>query len=1644
MTDSNINNLLNNKEEKENENKILNINDLLNNNEEENKEQIEENKRRIGKGKIETPETDALFQRFDNQPLSSLSKIINKSNAGIVDFFDNRFLGDQRSFDEILENRSRLINEAKEKNEKISEELTKTKTSQVIRGSITGPLKAINETVEFVDDIYDYLAGNPYDNNDLIDYSYFEREDDGAFFYIPQAITQFLLPMGIFSKGLKGIKNPWTRNLIAGFLTDFIVEDPYEQNLYNMIDEYEGALEPIIDIFKMPASIFKADDDISPIEARLRKAFGGAVIGEVLTGLSVALKAFRNSKFAPRILTTLEQKRKLKFQDLGIDNAGNELLDVKVIDLLKPLDIKKTSTKPKIYDLPDTRGQGKFYHGSSQEITLFEGGEAISSQNIYGNGFYTTDDLITGSKYQKKGKKQILKPEIPIAKGIKKESDLPYGIQSDLKKLNITNQELNQLTTPSIKVPSSNRLRDLANQARQFPIDNPFSGGIRTIKENFNKIADRLDELADNPPRTPDFKPITYEITEKQPVNFYDLDQTIDADLKTFVNNFDDSPFDDIVSLAANNLGNNYTLGELFDEIRAYSNARGVSSNTVIDDIFGSFQDYFKEKGFGGFTHEGGKKAGKAKRLHQVRIYFDPANQIDLNKVDFDDILPTPEVGDKIESTFNPTITGGGVEQLEDYILNISEYFKSTDELGKWARSVSLGDMFAASQRQTNGQAIEAAQFFLQEFGPFKKTTNGKLINNPRYLPSTTITINQLMNKNGERVFNLSTALHNAIALKNVDLIKEIKPAFLKEVQLLKDIVYLNKGVGSLTSQTLGARRIAGDLRDVGATAEDFGKKSRGTENIEDINKQFIEDEGVSEIDQTFNKIFDLVEQGDEEAALALTRLTKYLNIAGGNPEVMKHMVKKGLLLKGVEFTNEIFINSILSGPPTHIVNLLSTSLNTLAKPLTQSLGAAKITFRKNMNITFPETILKRQDNLAFRPEFNTDEFIKGWKQFIYMSQSLGDAFNIARKAFQVNENVLDRGAMVSDAQRVSRNINAEDIRNFANQNIVTRSTVKPFLDTRIAETWIPSIYNNFRRINGFGSRMLITEDEFLKQVNFRSYVKAESWEQGIRKGLQGEKLKNYIQTQSEKVFKIVDTGSTRKLPTSITDLYKKAKDYAAEVTFTKDLDPRSFSGGIQNFAKHPYGRVVFPFVRTPINIFKTQMRYTFAVNTVMSEYRQALRSTDPNIAARARGEMYLAGGFLSMGALIARDMENPFAEVGMTGGGPNTVGFGDAIEANRILVKQLKEEGWQPYSFRFLVRDSDGEIVLTKSGKPKYKYISFKRLDPWSGLFMILADFVDVEGQIGSQNTNDFASAFVVSVARNLTDRTFLRGLTEVAEAIHNPYALQSLLARRVANIINPVSGLGRSLKKATDKTKFDTTYYPADEMLTGLRQILNELTRTMPFYNADLEPDRNWLTGAVVKYPSGLGPDTFDILNPITATTTKDNYVLSVINDLNITLQPPKKFFLRRQGIQNSGIELTRKQYSSYVKYLSFDTKSFNFKTASGYKIQDGDRLIISLYKRLNEPDMKAYIKTAMGEGIDSTNQDTMVAVQDNARAIISKEIQSIVSNFKVKARNEWLRLPENKKLFAKYTANMEVISNETTKATLNNLEEIKNLGN
>ena len=1498
------------------------------------------------KKKIETPETDALFKRIEETSITpGFDKWGTKAYARVDDFLDNRFLGNQKSFDQILEERSKRDNEYKRKREEISEEITKTKTSQVIRGAITGPLKAVNETVEFFDDIYDYLAGNPYDNNDLIDYSHFEREDDGAFYQIPQAVTQFLLPMGLLSKGLKGTKiaalqNPWTRNFIAGFITDFVVEDPYEENLFNMIDSFEGhkgipLLETTIDIFKLPATAFKAKDDISPIEARLRKAFGGSLLGETLTALSIAFKGLRNSPdTVKRILETLENKKKVLFKDDGIDAAGNNLSDFSVIKenvedtKVQVEDTTKTNQDLSDLNLPDTRGQGKFYHGAAQEVKLVEGGEfGKGVENLYGDGFYTTDDLITGSKYRKKNK-----------------------------------------------------------------VKGETSTGI------------------------------VYEVTEKQPVKFFDLDAPATPErIDQLRNIFNVGEYEaiDVVDRALDQIGSNASIAQIYDEIKLISNANDLSANTTAN-MFSHFTEELQREGFGGLTHRGGKKAAKGKRLHQVRIYFDPANSLEINPVNFNKFKAEPAVGKKIQSTFNPKLTpettANGIEGLRKFVLDGAEYLKEADNTGKWPFSRTFGDMLAAANHQTNGEAIEIGRFFIKEFGNF----------GPKDLAAATINLNRIMNKNADELFQLASKLDEAITTKNIDLIKTVKDNFIEETKLLQGVVYLNKGVKSITGQTLVANKLGGNLSEVAATVDDFGKKTKKITkdtDIDSINKDFIETTEFDEIETTFNKIFELVEQGDTNAAKSLVRLTRYMQVAGGNPEVMKKMTKN-LFLKGVEFTNEIYINSILSGPPTHIVNMVSTGFNTLAKPLERSLGAGQIKFRKNSKIPYNLT-RDSLSNLTFRPEFNSAQFKRGYKEFVYIIQAMGDAFNIAKKSFNMNENILDRGAMIQETQsRVSRNINAEDVRNFGNESVTGLNLRKQFVDLTMADAYIPQLYNSFRFINGFGSRLLISEDEFFKQVNFRAFVKSEAWEKGISKGKQGAELTKYINEQFNKVIQITESGSTRGLPTSVVDLYKKAKNYAADATFTKDLPSDSFGAKIQNLANHPMGRIPFPFVRTPVNIFKAQVRRTPGLNVLFKEYRQRLLSSDEAISSAARGEMYLGGAFWTQATILAMGINDDFSPIAMTGGGPNT-----ANASGRALMKQKLESGWQPYSLRFLKYDKliGGKPIIGKDGKPKYNYISIKRLDPWSSFFMLAADFSSIAGQLSEDDRFDWATAASVAFGRNFTNKTFLQGITELSDAMSDPFMLQSLIERRMANIANPVAGLGRSINKIVNPTKFDTTYMPGDDIVM-LRQFYNELARTVGGYSADLYADQNWITGSFVDYPVGFGPDIFNVLNPFTATTSKDNLVLTVINDLNIELLPPQKELLKKKSMPGSGIPLNRGQYAEFVNTIAF------------HKIGN-KRLIEVLYLYLNKDTTKAMLATANGENINASNMDEQVAIKNQAAAKIEEQIRSYVSTYKKEALKAWLLKPHNKGIYERYNNRLNIQNQGTIDSVLENLKVIQN---
>lgn len=1169
--------------------------------------------------------------------LQNLDQTIQDTQARTVDFFDNTFLGDKRSLEEIKQNRQEIRDKGIAKRKKIDEKLKKTTTSKVIRGTLTGPLKAVNETVEFVDDIYDYAVGNPYDNNELIDLQALGLEvkgdkEDWAY-TVPQAITQFLLPAGVLSKTLKGTKlvgmgNAWTRNAVAGFITDAVVQDPYEENLFNMIDKHPRLASPISDLLKA-----KTAEEIGVAEARFRQATGGLLAGEALTALGLGVKAIKKTpELYERVINRLSRRDEILMTDNVVDNLGDEIID----------------------------------------------------------------------------------------------------------DLNLPN---------------------------------------KVVKE-----------------------------------------------------------------------------------------------------------------------------------------------------------------GDKVETTFNPKFTGGGDPDVQKLIIDRAEELKRLDANNAWPYKRTFADMVKNANDLLPAEVIESARLFNARYGRGGEED----------LPATLIAMNQLMNKNAINLASLAKTIDETLATGNKSgFSEELKKQFIREAKVLDGLITLNKPLKTIPAQTLAANRAGGGVGKVAASVEDLTGRTpteKAIDQATDI-RGTVKEPTDPLAEFSMQEILDAAEKGDKASWKKLRIITKKLQAAQGNPQALQKMANESKLMRGLKVQNEIFINSILSGPETHAVNILSTGLNTLARPLEQTLGSFA--------------------------QGDMTGAIRGGKELYYLMSSITDSLKGAKLSFQIEDNIVNPGAMIQDADRFQ--VRMEGDGNLAN------------------------IVNAFGTIIRLPSRFLLAEDEFFKQLNFRAYVKASAWEDGMRKGLQGADLQDHIQRQFDGTIEIINKNSMANVKDkSVLDLYEKAQQYAAETTFTADLPEGSLGGAIQGVARHPAGRIVFPFVRTPINIFKAQVRRTPGVNMLLQEYRQALKSTDPSVVAKAKGEMILGGSIWAIAGLTAYSINDPMSELAITGGGPSDFN----------MLNQKRATGWQPYSFRFLLKDENGNVRMGKDGKPRYRYVSFKRLDPWSSFLMMAADAAAITGSLSKQDRDDFGVAASVALGRNITNKTYLQGITELADLLGKPYKLESWLARRAAATTNPFSSFGRSVKRSGlttsygqlpgDRRILDKKVRAGDDGFVILRKFHNELAATIPGYTGGLRPMRNFITGSVIEYPVGFGPDTMNILNPIKETDSINNNVLTTLDDIGARItQPSDELNIGRlpsgQAI-GSGIELTYDEHLDLIEETAF------------VKI-NGITMVRALNNRIQQKDFQALMKSVRGELIEQNNMDIEVKAQEANRDLAEDILRDIVNKYKRAGKKVWL---------------------------------------
>jgi hypothetical protein len=471
----------------------------------------------------------------------------------------------------------------------------------------------------------------------------------------------------------------------------------------------------------------------------------------------------------------------------------------------------------------------------------------------------------------------------------------------------------------------------------------------------------------------------------------------------------------------------------------------------------------------------------------------------------------------------------------------------------------------------------------------------------------------------------------------------------------------------------------------------------------------------------------------------------------------------------------------------------------------------------------------------------------EGFAQYVGLVRSIRDGFKYAKMAGWKGRNILDPEASILEA-------NGVDYRAITSQH--------PDKVRR-------GLINSVGTIVRLPSRALSMGDEFYKQLNYRSDLYA-------RLSTQARTMVNEGTLKKADMAKWIEDNLQAGVGKDGTARDNKSLQFAREATFTNELRQGSFARGLQNMTnKHPMLKVIVPFVRTPTNIIVASAQRTPLIRRLSQNLSDDLMSGDPSRIASARGK--LVTGNLVWGTAIYAAMEG-----NITGGGP----------IDREARKKLMETGWRPYSYKRVKADGGVE------------YVEYNRLDPFAMFFGIAADVAEIGGQVKDTDMDELAKAGLVAFANNVGSKTWLKGITDAAEAYANPEMSMGSYINSLTSSFLPYSALSREARKVQDPH------------LREVRTMLDAIKNTIPGYSEQLPAKRSMITGEPIVYPKGWGAEMFSPLgeafasgNPIYASEWKQDLVLDELAALGegVTGYPQRKI---------DGIELTPEQYSVYVE--------------------------------------------------------------------------------------------------------------------------------
>jgi hypothetical protein len=336
-------------------------------------------------------------------------------------------------------------------------------------------------------------------------------------------------------------------------------------------------------------------------------------------------------------------------------------------------------------------------------------------------------------------------------------------------------------------------------------------------------------------------------------------------------------------------------------------------------------------------------------------------------------------------------------------------------------------------------------------------------------------------------------------------------------------------------------------------------------------------------------------------------------------PEQIGRFVKEANTANTIDMLYEVWINGLLSGPTTHMVNILS---NTMVAALT--VGERKIASAIGPNIPPGET-----------------------------SAQLKGMIDGARDGFRLAWNALKTGEPTDPMQKIE----SEKHRAISGENLNIAGVPGRFAD----------FIGEAIRVPG---RLLTAGDEMFKSVGYRMELYAQAYRQAFNEGLRDE-------AAAKRVIEIIENP-----PENIRRSAIDAARYQTFTNSLKETRIRGIGelGQLAEEARRkpsigPYARVIIPFVRTPTNIASFTVERTplaLASRSIRAELAAGGARRDLALGKLTAGAMLMGvtadlvlSGHITGAGPTNRDMRNIMRA---TGWQPYSIKVGDTYYAyNRL-----------------------------------------------------------------------------------------------------------------------------------------------------------------------------------------------------------------------------------------------------------------------------------------------------------------------------------------------------------------------------------------